>query len=67
MSISLHAPTKKVKLTTGVRQGVTIFLKLFITVSEHTFKILNWKHKGINITGKSNFRSTYDMGLISSD
>ncbi|XP_045460954.1 uncharacterized protein LOC123671253 [Harmonia axyridis] len=51
MMVRLHENTNLIRIGRGVRQGDTMSPKLFITVLESAFKMLEWSGKGLNIDG----------------
>ena len=48
-TINLHKVNDKIPILKGVRQGDTLYSKLFMVVLEEVFKNLEWKEAGIHL------------------
>lgn len=61
--------TYKIHIKRGVRQGDTIFPKLFTLAMEDIFKTLTWENKGISIDGTylNHLRFADDIVIFSSN
>ena len=67
MMVKLHENTNPIRIGRGVRQGDTMSPKLFITVLQYAFGMLEWSGKGLNIDGLNltDLRFADDIALLS--
>lgn len=67
MIVRLHENTNPIKIGRGVRQGDTISPKLFTTILQYAFGMLDWSGKGLNIDGANltDLRFADDIALVS--
>lgn len=67
MMVRLHENTNPIEIGRGVRQGDTMSPKLFTTVLQYAFGMLEWSGKGLNIDGLNltDLRFADDIALVS--